>query len=65
MIPLALLGKRTRMEKVLTICAIGWGIAATCMAAVQNFGGAFACRLLTGLGGTYTLHVIYGISVKF
>lgn len=43
------------MEKVLAICAVGWGIAATCMAAVQNFGEAYVCRLLTGLGGALIL----------
>ena len=55
-VPLALLGKRTRMAKVLSICAIGWGIAATCFAAVTNFPGAFACRFLVGLGGRSLEH---------
>ncbi|RSH80868.1 hypothetical protein EHS25_007037 [Saitozyma podzolica] len=50
MVPLALLGKRTRMAMVLSICAIFWGIAATSFAAVTNFPGSFACRFFVGLG---------------
>ncbi|KIR55946.1 high-affinity nicotinic acid transporter [Cryptococcus gattii Ru294] len=50
MVPLALLGKRTRMAKLLAICALCWGIAATCFAAVRNFSGAYACRFIIGLG---------------
>jgi len=38
------------MAKVLTGCALGWGIAATCFAAVQDFPGSFACRFFIGLG---------------
>ena len=53
-VPIALFAKRTRMAKVMTICAIGWGIAATASAAVTNFAGAFACRFFVGLGGTST-----------
>ncbi|KAM3423189.1 hypothetical protein BST61_g639 [Cercospora zeina] len=50
MVPFALLGKRTRMVSVLTGCALLWGIAATCFAGVQNYGGAYACRFLIGFG---------------
>ncbi|KEQ72722.1 MFS general substrate transporter [Aureobasidium namibiae CBS 147.97] len=50
MVPFALLGKRTRMVSVLTLCALLWGVAATCFAGVQNYSGAFACRLFIGLG---------------
>ncbi|KAI9637765.1 major facilitator superfamily domain-containing protein [Dioszegia hungarica] len=50
MVPFALLAKRTRMAKVLALCACGWGIAATSFAGVQNFPGAFACRFLIGFG---------------
>ncbi|THX73114.1 hypothetical protein D6D04_08706 [Aureobasidium pullulans] len=50
MVPFALLGKRTRMVSVLTLCALLWGIAATCFAGAQNYSGAFACRFLVGLG---------------
>jgi hypothetical protein len=39
------------MAKVLTGCAVFWGIAATSFAAVNNFSGSFACRFLIGLGG--------------
>lgn len=53
-VPLALLGKRTRMAKLLAICALCWGIAATCFAAVRNFSGAYACRFIIGLGGKLT-----------
>lgn len=49
--PLALIAKRTRMGKMLGLCACFWGIAATAFAAVRNFEGAFACRFLIGLGG--------------
>jgi MFS family permease len=49
-VPFALLGKRTRMAKLLATCALVWGIAATCFAAVQNFGGAYACRFIIGVG---------------
>jgi MFS family permease len=49
-VPFALLGKRTRMSMVLSICAIGWGIAATCFASVTNFPGSFACRFFIGFG---------------
>ena len=51
MVPFALLGKRTRMVSVLTLCALLWGIAATAFAGVQNYAGAFACRFFIGLGG--------------
>ncbi|WVR09349.1 hypothetical protein IAU60_006415 [Kwoniella sp. DSM 27419] len=50
MVPFALLGKRTRMGKTLAVAACFWGIAATCFAAVNNFGGSYACRFLIGLG---------------
>ncbi|THY80573.1 hypothetical protein D6C93_09850 [Aureobasidium pullulans] len=50
MVPFALLGKRTRMVSVLTLCALLWGIAATCFAGAQNYSGAFACRFFIGLG---------------
>ncbi|TIA58898.1 hypothetical protein D6C77_05190 [Aureobasidium pullulans] len=50
MVPFALLGKRTRMVSVLTLCALLWGIAATCFAGAQNYSGAFACRFFVGLG---------------
>lgn len=56
-VPLALLGKRTRMAKLLAICALCWGIAATCFAAVRNFSGAYACRFIIGLGGKLTWHL--------
>lgn len=45
------------MAKLLTICAICWGISATCFAAVQNFSGAYACRFLIGFGGELTWHL--------
>lgn len=38
------------MVSVLTLCALLWGIAATCFASVQNYSGAFACRFFIGLG---------------
>ncbi|KAL7418356.1 hypothetical protein Q5752_006814 [Cryptotrichosporon argae] len=50
MVPFALLGKRTRMAKVLSFCAIGWGIAATCFASTNSFAGSYACPFFVGLG---------------
>jgi MFS family permease len=40
------------MVSVLTFCALLWGISATSFAAVQNYSGAFVCRILIGFGGT-------------
>lgn len=54
-VPLALLGKRTRMGKLLALAACFWGIAATCFAAVNTFAGAYACRFLVGLGGEHNV----------
>ena len=36
--------------QALATCALVWGIAATCFAAVQNFGGAYAFRFIIGVG---------------
>ena len=50
-VPFTILGKRTRVTKVIAIAGMVWGTAATCFAAAQSYPGAFAARFFVGLGG--------------